>query len=158
MSEHRSEVEQRLKAMGLTLPVPPAPVGSYVPVVRVKDLIFTSGILPVIDGKLDQTGRLGEEVDVEKGREAAKRAALNALAVIKRELGSLDHVARVVKMTGYVASGPEFYDQPAVLNGASDFLVELFQDAGRHARVAVGTAQLPLNSPIEIELIIQVHD
>jgi enamine deaminase RidA (YjgF/YER057c/UK114 family) len=109
------------------------------------------------EGKLAYEGKLGKELSVELGREAARLAVLNALAVVKQELGSLDNVARVVRLTGHVASAPGFVQQPAVLNGASDLLVAIFGEAGRHTRAALGAAELPLNSPIELELIIQVR-
>lgn len=150
-------VEQRLKDLGITLPTAPKPVANYVPAVRAGELLFTSGVLPMKDGKLAYEGKLGKELSVELGQEAARLAALNALAVVKQELGSLDNVARVVRLTGHVASAPGFVQQPAVLNGASDLLVAIFGAAGRHTRAALGAAELPLNSPIELELIILVH-
>lgn len=149
-------IEARLEKLGRKLPSPPTPVANYEPAVRAGDLLMTSGILPMKDGELLYKGKLGEGVSIEQGREAARLALLNALAVVKRELGDLDKILRVVKLNGYVASAPGFIQQPAVLNGASDLAVEIFKDAGRHARVAVGASELPLGSPVEIELIIQV--
>lgn len=148
--------EDRLNELGLTLPAPPKPVANYVPVVRVGDLLFLSGVLPSKNGQLAMTGKLGAEVSIEQGVAAANLAVRNALAIVKAEAGSLDRVKRVVKMVGHIASAPGFTDQPQVLNGASDLLVALFGEAGRHARVAVGAAELPRQAPIEIELIIQV--
>ncbi|MCP9449875.1 MAG: RidA family protein [Nitrospira sp.] len=148
--------EAKLRDLGLTLPPPPTPVANYVPAVRVGELLFLSGVLPMRDGKLCVTGKLGETLSVEQGKEAAQTAALNALAIVKAEIDSLDRVVRVVKMIGYVASASGFTDQPQVLNGASDLLVAVFGDAGRHARVAVGAAELPRQAPVEIELIFQV--
>lgn len=148
--------EQRLKELGLTLPAPPKPVANYVPAVRVGDLLFLSGVLPSRDGQLVMTGKLGHTLSIEQGVEAARVAVLNALAIIRNELGSLDRVKHIVKMVGHIASAPGFHEQPQVLNGASDFLVALFGDAGRHARVAVGAAELPREAPVEIELIVQV--
>lgn len=137
------------------LPDPPSPLASYVPAVLSGNLLFLSGILPLRDGKLAYEGKLGADVSVEEGYEAAKLTAISALASIKKQLGSLDQVARVVRMCGHVASAPGFTQQPQVVNGASDFLVEVFGDVGRHARLALGAAELPLNAPIELELIVQ---
>ncbi|MBH0197522.1 MAG: RidA family protein [Nitrospira sp.] len=148
--------ELRLKELGIELPAAPQPVANYVPAVRVGDLLFLSGVLPSKNGQLVITGKLGAEVSVEQGVAAASLAVLNALAIVKAEVGSLDRVKRVVKMVGHIASASGFTHQPQVLNGASDFLVAVFGDAGRHARVAVGAAELPRQAPIEIELIVQV--
>ncbi len=148
--------EARLKDLGLTLPVPPKPVANYVPVVRVGDLLFLSGVLPSRDGQLIMTGKLGQELGIEQGVEAARAAVLNALSIVNGEVGSLDQVKQIVKMVGYIASAPGFTDHPQVLNGASDLLVALFGDAGRHARVAVGAAELPRQAPLEVEMIVQV--
>lgn len=148
--------EQRLKELGLELPSPPKPVATYIPVVRVGDLLFLSGVLPSREGQLVLTGKLGQGLSIEQGMGAAKVAVLNALAIVKSETGSLDRVKRIVKMVGYVASAAGFTDHPQVLNGASDLLVAVFGDAGRHARVAVGVAELPRQAPVEIELIVQV--
>lgn len=148
--------EQQLKQLGLELPAPPKPVANYVPVVRTGDLLFLSGVLPSRDGQLVMTGKLGENLTVEQGAEAARVAVLNGLSIIRSVAGSLDRVKQIVRMVGYIASAPGFTDQPQVLNGASDLLVSLFGDAGRHARVAVGAAELPRHAPVEIELIVQV--
>lgn len=148
--------ENKLRDLGLTLPAPPKPVANYVPVVKTGDLLFLSGVLPSRDGRLVMTGKLGENLNVEQGMEAARVAVLNGLSIIRSVAGSLDHVKQIVKMVGYIASAPGFTDQPQVLNGASDLLVSLFGDAGRHARVAVGAAELPRQAPVEIELIVQV--
>lgn len=148
--------ENKLRDLGLTLPAPPKPVANYVPVVKTGDLLFLSGVLPSRDGQLVMTGKLGENLNVEQGMEAARVAVLNGLSIIRSVAGSLDHVKQIVKMVGYIASAPGFTDQPQVLNGASDLLVSLFGDAGRHARVAVGAAELPRQAPVEIELIVQV--
>lgn len=148
--------EQRLSQLGLELPAPPKPVANYVPVVRVGDLLFLSGVLPSRDGQLIMTGKLGQELSIEQGMEASRIAVLNGLSIIKSEAGSLDRVKRIVKMVGHIASAPGFTDQPQVLNGASDLLVSLFGEAGRHARVAVGAAELPRHAPVEIELIVEL--
>lgn len=148
--------EQRLKDLKLELPTPPKPLANYVPVVRVGDLLFLSGVLPSRDGELVMTGKLGQGLTVEQGAEAARIAVLNGLGIIRNATGSLDLVKQIVKMVGYVASGSGFTEQPQVLNGASDLLIAVFGDAGRHARVAVGAAELPRHAPVEIELIVQI--
>jgi len=148
--------DAKLKALHIELPMAPKPVANYVPVVRAGDLLFLSGVLPSRDGQLILTGKLGQGITIEQGMEAAKVAALNALAIVRSEVGSLDKVKRIVKMVGHIASAPGFTDQPQVLNGASDLLVQIFGEAGKHARVAVGAAELPRQAPVEIELIVQV--
>ena len=148
--------ERQLKQLGIELPGAPKPVANYVPAVRVGDLLFLSGVLPSRDGQLIMTGKLGQALSIDQGMEAAKVAVLNALAIIRSEVGSLDRVKHIVKMVGHIASAPGFTDQPQVLNGASDLLVAIFGEAGRHARVAVGAAELPRQAPVEIELIVQV--
>jgi enamine deaminase RidA (YjgF/YER057c/UK114 family) len=148
--------DDKLVELGLTLPVPPKPVATYVPAVRVGDLLFLSGVLPSRDGQLVMTGKLGDTLSIEQGMEASKIAVLNALAIVRSEVGSLDYIKRIVKMVGHIASAPGFTGQPEVLNGASDLLVAVFGDRGRHARVAVGAAELPRQAPVEIELIVQV--
>jgi len=149
-------MDAKLKALNLELPAAPKPVANYVPVVRAGDLLFLSGVLPSRDGQLIMTGKLGQGLSIEQGMEASKVAALNALAIIQGEVGSLDKVKRIVKMVGHIASAPGFTDQPQVLDGASDLLVAVFGEAGKHARVAVGAAELPRQAPVEIELIVQV--
>jgi enamine deaminase RidA (YjgF/YER057c/UK114 family) len=149
--------EERLKQLGLELPAPPKPVANYVPVVRAGDLLFLSGVLPSRDGQLIMTGKLGQELSIEQGKEASKAAVLNGLSIIRSEAGSLDRVKQIVKMVGYIASAPGFTDQPQVLNGASDLLVSVFGEAGRHARVAVGAAELPRLAPVEIDLIVELY-
>lgn len=148
--------EERLREMGVELPTAPKPVANYVPAVRSGRLLFLSGVLPMKNGRLSYTGKLGRDLTVEQGVEAARLALLNALAIIKSELGDLDRIGQVVRMTGHVASAEGFIQQPAVVNGASDLLVAAFGEAGRHARVAVGAAELPLNAPVELELIVEI--
>jgi enamine deaminase RidA (YjgF/YER057c/UK114 family) len=139
------------------LPSPPLPLGSYVAVTRVGNLLYTSGVLPMQEGRVAYTGALGGyEATADKGREAARLCVLNALSLVRHELGSLNRVQRVVKVTGFVSSAPDFYEQPAVVNGASDFLVETFGDAGRHVRSAVGVAALPANASVEIEFVFEI--
>ena len=148
---------KKLAEMGLTLPAAAAPKGLYRPVVVVGNLAYTSGHLPVTpDGQL-VTGRVGDDLDVERGQKAAALAGLGILATLKAELGSLDRVVRLVKLLGLVNCTPDFTQQPAVINGASDVLGEIFGDAGVHARSAVGVSELPLDAPVEVELIVEVE-
>jgi len=148
--------EAKLVELGITLPPPPKPVATYIPAVLTGQLLFLSGVVPFRDGKLVLEGKLGKDLTVEQGYEAARIALLNALAIVRSELGSLDRVAKVVRLVGYVASAEGFTQQPAVINGASDLLVRIFGEAGRHARAAVGAAGLPLDAPVELELIVEV--
>jgi len=148
-------IEERLAELGLILPETPKPAGAYVPAASAGDLLFVSGQLPLIQGRLRWKGRVGEEVSLEEAKEAAGTAAVNGLSVIK-SMVSLDEVVRIVKVTGYVASAPDFFDQPQVINGASELLEQVFGRAGRHARAAVGVSALPLGAPVEIEMIVQV--
>ena len=148
--------EDTLKSLGLELPEAPKPVATYVPAVRAGNLLFLSGVLPMRNGQLAYKGKLGRELSVPEGVEAAKVAILNALAIAKQEIGSLDRITRVVKVVGHVASAEGFTDQPQVLNGASDLLVAIFGEAGRHARVATGAAELPRSAAVEIEVILAV--
>ena len=148
--------EDKLKALGIDLPGAPAPLGSYVPCVQTGNLIFISGMLPLINGRLMHTGRVGENVSIDEAREDAKTATINALAVLRAHISSLDKVKRCVKITGYIASAPAFTEQPKILNAASDLIYEIFVEAGSHARAAVGVNVLPLNSPVEIEFIFEV--
>jgi enamine deaminase RidA (YjgF/YER057c/UK114 family) len=150
------QVEERIAALGLSLPAASRPVGSYVPAVRTGTLVYTSGQLPMVAGELRYRGKVGQEVTIEEAQQAARLCALNALAALRGELGDLDRVRRIVKVTGFVNCGPDFVDQAAVLNGASTFLQEAFGEAGRHARAAVGCASLPLGSPVEVELVAEV--
>ncbi|MEJ4118752.1 RidA family protein [Corynebacterium marquesiae] len=145
----------RLRELGYELPGVAKPLASYVPAVRVGDQVWTSGQLPLVEGALPLTGKVGAEVTTEQAQEQARIAALNALAAIDAEVG-LDNVSRVVKIVGFVASDPAYADQPVVINGASDFIGQVFGDAGKHARSAVGVAALPKNAPVEIELIVEI--
>ncbi|MEO8816049.1 MAG: RidA family protein [Mycobacterium sp.] len=146
----------RLTELGVVLPRTAAPLASYVPAVRTGNLVYTSGQLPMQDGKLPRAGKVGAEVSPEDGAALARACALNALAAVDALVG-LDAVTRVVKMVGFVSSAPGFNGQPAVINGASDLLGEVFGEAGAHARSAVGVSELPLNSPVEVELILEVR-
>ena len=148
--------EDRLKILGIELPQAPVPLGSYVPIVRTGNLIFLSGMLPLVQGKLLRQGKVGDSISIDEAREDAKTATINALSVLKTETGSLDTVKRCVRITGYIASASDFTEQPKVLNAASDLIREIWGEAGRHARAAVGVNVLPLNSPVEIEFIFEV--
>lgn len=149
--------EDKLKEMGITLPELPRPLGSYVPFVRTGNLIFISGMLPLVNGQLTAAGRVGETVMLDEAAQAARTAAVNALAVLKSAVGSLDEVKRCVKISGYVASAQDFTDQPKVINGASDLLCDVFGEAGKHARVAVGVHILPMDAPVEIAFIFEAR-
>jgi enamine deaminase RidA (YjgF/YER057c/UK114 family) len=148
--------EDKIKELGLELPEAPKPVATYVPAVRVGNLLFLSGVLPMRNGQVAYAGKLGRDFGIAEGAEAAKIAILNALAIAKQELGSLDRIVRLVKVVGHVASAEGFTDQPQVLNGASDLLVAIFGEAGRHARVATGAAELPRRAAVEVEVILSV--
>lgn len=145
--------EQRLAELGLTLPEPPAPVAAYVPAVVAGGLVWVSGQVPFRGGGLPRVGLVGRDISLEDAAEEARFAALNALAQLRLAVGSLDRVERIVKLTVFVASGPGFHAQPLVANGASELFIEVFGDAGRHARSAVGVAELPLGAPVEVELV-----
>lgn len=147
----------RLEELGVELPSVAAPLASYIPAIQVGNQVWTSGQLPVVGGELPAAGKVGAEVSLEKAQELARTAALNALAAIDGLVG-LDRVTRVVKVVGFVASAPSFTDQAAVINGASNFLGEVFGDAGVHARSAVGVAVLPKDSPVEIEVIVEIAE
>ena len=149
--------EQKLKEMGIVLPESPKPLANYVRAVRTGNLLFVSGHGPYNDGKTLILGKLGKEVTIEEGYKTARNVALNCLASIRAALGSLDKVKRVVKLLGMVNCAEDFKDQPKVINGASDLLVEIFGEAGRHARSAVGMQALPNQIPVEIEMILEVE-
>ncbi|MEQ4720892.1 RidA family protein [Nonomuraea sp. B19D2] len=148
--------EQKIADLGLTLPEVPAPAGAYVPAVRTGNLVYTSGQVPFVDGKLQKTGKVGADLTTEEGAEQARICALNALAAVRAEVGDLQKVVRIVKVVVFVASDPAFTEQPKVGNGASELLAEVLGEPGRHARSAVGVAALPLDAPVEVELIAEV--
>jgi enamine deaminase RidA (YjgF/YER057c/UK114 family) len=150
--------EERLSELGLLLPPVAVPVAAYVPAVRTGSYVYTAGQLPTVDGKLLMTGKVGAQVSTEEAAALARTCVLNALAAVVTVTSGLSAIARIVKVTGFVASDPGFTDQPKVMNGASEFLLEVFGEAGRHARSAVGTAVLPLDAPVEVELIAEVND
>jgi enamine deaminase RidA (YjgF/YER057c/UK114 family) len=148
--------EERLAELGIELPTVAPPVAAYVPAVRSGNYVYTSGQLPMVGGSLVRTGKVGAEVDPETAKDLARTCALNALAAVKSVVGELSAVTRVVKVVGFVASAPGFTGQPLVINGASELLGEVFGDIGRHARSAVGVAVLPLDAPVEVEIIVEV--
>lgn len=149
-------VRNRLAELGIELPVVVPPLAAYVPAVRSGDLVFTAGQLPFVDGKLPATGKVGADVDVDTAKALARQCALNALAAINN-IVDIDDIEQVVKVVGFVASSPDFTGQPAVVNGASELMQEIFGDAGVHARSAVGMAVLPLDAPVEVEFIVRVR-
>ncbi|NTW04673.1 MAG: RidA family protein [Peptococcaceae bacterium] len=142
--------------MKIILPLPAKPLAAYISAVRSGDYIYTSGQLPIVNGKLISQGKLGEDISLEEGYQAARIAVVNCLAAIKGLIGNLDKIRKIIKITGYVNSGLGFTNQPAVINGASEFLIEVFGEAGRHARSAVGVSELPLGASVEIEMIVEL--
>jgi len=151
-----SQIERRIIDLGFVLPETAKPLAAYIPAVQSGNLVFTSGQLPMVAGSLAETGKVGGSVSPERAKDLAAVCALNALAAVKTVIGDLDKIKRVVKVVGFVSSVPEFSGQPAVVNGASEFLGEVFGEKGIHARSAVGVAVLPLDAPVEIELIVEV--
>ena len=147
-------IDEKLASLGITLPIPPAPAGSYIPVVITGNTAFVSGQIPLVDGKIVYKGKVTDE-NMEDAKKSAKICAVNILAQLKRELGSLDKISRIVKVSGFVNSAPEFTKHPLVINEASDLLFEIFGEKGQHARVAMGVASLPLGSMTEIDAIVE---
>ncbi len=152
-----SKIEDKLKSLGLELPAIPKPLAAYIPAKQSGKLVFTAGQLPMVNGDLISKGLLGKDVEIEEANNAARICTLNALAAIKGVIGDLDKIKQVVRVVGYVASLPTFTQQPAVVNGASELLLEIFDDAGKHARSAVGMAVLPLNASVELELTVEIE-
>jgi len=150
-------IEEKLESIGIKLPNPPTPAGSYVPVIRTGNLLFISGQIPMEDGKVIFTGKVSDN-NLETAQKSARMCAINILAQIKRELGSLDKVTRIVKLSGFVNSMPDFTQHPKIINPASDLLFEIFGEKGKHARVAVGVACLPLDSMTEIDAIVEFSE
>ena len=148
-------VNQRISDLGIVLPQVATPAGAYVPAVVSGNLVFTAGQIPLVDGKLAATGKVGKDLTAEQAKEIARICALNAVAAVKSVIGDLDRVKKVVKVVGFVASDPSFSQQPAVVNGASELLEQIFGEKGIHARSAVGVAVLPLDAPVEVELIVE---
>ncbi|GAA1006694.1 LysR family transcriptional regulator [Streptomyces sp. F-3] len=153
-----SAVEAKLAELGLTLPEVVPPLAAYQPAVRSGAYVYTSGQLPMVNGKLEVTGKVGHEVTPEEAKDLARICALNALAAVKSVAGDLDRIARVVKVVGFVASAPDFTGQPGVVNGASELLSEVLGDRGVHARSAVGVAVLPLDAPVEVEVQVELEE
>ncbi|MFM9129632.1 MAG: RidA family protein [Actinomycetes bacterium] len=149
-------IENKIKDLGLQLPEPPKPLAAYIPAKQVGNLVFTAGQLPMVNGEIILKGLLGQDVEIDPAYNAAKICTLNALSAIKGVIGDLDKIKQVVRVVGYVASVPTFTQQPAVVNGASELLLEIFGENGKHARSAVGMAVLPLNAAVEIELTVEV--
>ena len=149
-------IENKIKDLGLQLPEPPKPLAAYIPAKQVGNLVFTAGQLPMVNGEIILKGLLGQDVEIDPAYNAAKICTLNALSAIKDVIGDLDKIKQVVRVVGYVASVPTFTQQPAVVNGASELLLEIFGENGKHARSAVGMAVLPLNAAVEIELTVEV--
>lgn len=150
-------IEEKLESIGVKLPNPPTPAGSYIPVVRVGNLLYISGQIPMEDGKVLFTGKVSD-ANLETAQKSAKMCAINILAQIKREVGNLEKVSKIIRLSGFVNSSPEFYQHPKVINAASDLLFEIFGEKGKHSRIAVGVASLPLNSMTEIDAIVQVEE
>ena len=150
-------IEEKLESLGIKLPTPPTPAGSYVPVIRTGNLLFISGQIPMENGKVMFTGKASDE-NLEIAQKSARMCAINIIAQIKRELGDLDKVSKIVRLSGFVNSAPDFTQQPKIINHASDLLFEIFGEKGKHSRIAVGVASLPLNSMTEIDAIVEFTD
>jgi enamine deaminase RidA (YjgF/YER057c/UK114 family) len=148
-------IEDRLRELSIELPTPPSPAGSYIPVVTTGNLAFVSGQIPMRDGKVIFEGKVPEQQSLESARDAAKICIINGLAQLKANLGSLDKIRKFVRISGFVNSSPSFIEQPKVINAASDLLVEIFGDMAKHSRIAVGVASLPLNSTVEIDMVVE---
>jgi len=148
--------EAKLKEMGINLPEVPKPLAAYVPAVKVGDCVYTSGQIPLVAGELKFKGKVGAEISETQGYEAARVCAVNCLSAIKGVIGSLDQIAQIIKVTGFVNSAPGFNAQPKVINGASELLREIFGEAGKHARSAVGVSELPIDSAVEVEIIVKL--
>ena len=150
-------IEEKLKTLEITLPTPPTPAGSYVPAIKTGNLLFISGQIPMEDGKVIFTGKVTDE-NIETAKKSAKMCAINLLSQMKRELGNLDKVTKIVRISGFVNSDPEFYQHPKIINAASDLFFEIFGDKGKHSRIAVGVSCLPLNSMTEIDAIVEFSE
>lgn len=149
-------IEEKLKSLNIILPVPPKPAGSYIPVVITGNLAFVSGQIPMQDGKVVFTGKVPTEKSIEDAQKAAKICAINILAQLKANLGSLDRIAKIVRVSGFVNSTPDFAEQPKVINAASDLFFDIFGEKGKHSRIAVGVSSLPLNSTVEIDAVVEI--
>ncbi|MSV33845.1 MAG: RidA family protein [Nitrosarchaeum sp.] len=147
-------IEEKIKSIGIKLPNPPSPAGSYIPVVKSGNLLYVSGQIPMEDGKVVFTGKVSD-ANIETAQKSARICAINILAQLKKELGDLEKISRIVRLSGFVNSGPEFTQQPKVINAASDLFYEIFGECGKHSRIAVGVSSLPLNSMTEIDAIVE---
>lgn len=147
-------IEEKIKSIGIKLPNPPSPAGSYIPVVKSGNLLYVSGQIPMEDGKVAFTGKVSD-ANIETAQKSARICAINILAQLKKELGDLEKISRIVRLSGFVNSGPEFTQQPKVINAASDLFYEIFGECGKHSRIAVGVSSLPLNSMTEIDAIVE---
>jgi enamine deaminase RidA (YjgF/YER057c/UK114 family) len=150
-------IEEKLKSLNITLPIPPKPAGAYIPIVKSDHTVYVSGQIPIKDGKLAFKGKVPNDQSLEQAQEAAKLCALNALAQLKSELGSLDKISKILRVSGFVNSVPDFTEQPKIINSASDLLFEIFGDKGKHSRIAVGVASLPLGATVEIDMIVEIN-
>lgn len=148
-------IEEKIKSIGIKLPIPPSPAGSYIPVVKSGNLLYVSGQIPMQDGKVAFTGKVSDE-NIETAQKSARVCAINILAQLKKELGDLEKVSKIVKLSGFVNSAPEFTQQPKVINAASDLFYEIFGESGKHSRIAVGVSSLPLDSMTEIDAIVEI--
>jgi enamine deaminase RidA (YjgF/YER057c/UK114 family) len=149
-------IDEKIKSMGIKLPIPPNPAGSYIPVVKSGNLLFVSGQIPMEDGKVTFTGKVSD-ANIETAQKSARICAINILAQLKKELGDLERISRIVRLSGFVNSVPEFTQQPKVINAASDLFYEIFGENGKHSRIAVGVSSLPLNSMTEIDAIVEIR-
>jgi enamine deaminase RidA (YjgF/YER057c/UK114 family) len=150
-------IEEKIKQMGITIPEAAKPLAAYIPALQFGNLVMTSGQVPIVNGQIKYSGKIGKELTDEQGREAAKLCAINCLSAIKSVIGNLDRIKRIVKLTVFVNSADGFTAQPKIANGASEFIVEIFGDTGKHVRSAVGVSELPLNSAVEVEMIVMVE-
>ena len=148
-------IEDRLRELSIEIPIPPSPAGSYIPVVTTGNLAFVSGQIPMKDGKVIFEGKVPEKQSLDSARDAAKICIINGLAQLKANLGTLDKITKFIRISGFVNSSPDFIEQPKIINAASDLLVEIFGDAAKHSRIAVGVASLPLNSTVEIDMVVE---
>ena len=148
-------IEDRLRELSIEIPIPPSPAGSYIPVVTTGNLAFVSGQIPMKDGKVIFEGKVPERQSLDSARDAAKICIINGLAQLKANLGTLDKITKFIRISGFVNSSPDFIEQPKIINAASDLLVEIFGDAAKHSRIAVGVASLPLNSTVEIDMVVE---
>jgi len=149
-------IKEKLDTLGITLPSPPKPAGSYIPVVRTGNLVFVSGQIPIKDGKILYSGKVTKDLSIEDAQKGARLCAINALAQLNSEFGNLENISKIVRVSGFVNSPPEFTEQPNVIDGASDLLFEIFEEKGQHTRIAVGVSSLPLNSAVEIDLLVEI--